>query len=124
MRAVRHGLHRRHGHRMLRADHSRWDPPRPAPPHGPLAAVRRGFRPDRGSWDHHLRYGVPFHIIARDPSEFDWTWTDIALAALRERGIEPIADLLHFAVPDPFHGIGDPAMPAASLAYATAFADR
>ncbi|MFL5688870.1 MAG: family 1 glycosylhydrolase, partial [Chloroflexota bacterium] len=72
----------------------------------------------------HLRYGVPFHIIARDPSEFDWTWTDIALAALRERGIEPIADLLHFAVPDRLHGIGDPAMPAAFLTYAAAFADR
>src|SRR3954447_18874544 len=61
----------------------------------------------------HVRYGVPFHVIARDPSEFDWTWTDIALAAMRERGIEPIADLLHFAVPDRLHGIGDPAMPAA-----------
>jgi beta-glucosidase len=72
----------------------------------------------------HVRYGVPFHVVARDPSEFDWTWTDIALAALRERGIEPIADLLHFAVPDRLHGIGDPAMPAAYLAYATAFADR
>src|SRR4051812_35605482 len=72
----------------------------------------------------HLRYGVPFHVVARDATAFDWTWTDLALEALRARGIEPIADLLHFAVPDRFHGIGDPAMPAAFLAYAAAFADR
>jgi beta-glucosidase/6-phospho-beta-glucosidase/beta-galactosidase len=72
----------------------------------------------------HLRYGVPFHVVAREAAAFDWTWTDLALEALRSRGIEPIADLLHFAVPDRFLGIGDPAMPAAFLAYATAFADR
>jgi len=72
----------------------------------------------------HLRYGVPFHIVARDPSNFDWAWTDLALAALRERGIEPIADLLHFAVPDHLHGIGDPGLPAAFVDYAAAFADR
>ncbi|MFL5674165.1 MAG: family 1 glycosylhydrolase [Chloroflexota bacterium] len=72
----------------------------------------------------HLRYGVPFHIVARDPSNFDWAWTDLALAALRERGIEPIADLLHFAVPDHLHGIGDAGLPAAFVDYAAAFADR
>ena len=72
----------------------------------------------------HLRYGVPFHVVARDASTFDWTWTDMALAALRSRGIEPIADLLHFAVPDRLTGIGDPAMPASFLAYVEAFADR
>ena len=31
----------------------------------------------------HLRYGVPFHVVARDPTAFDWTWTDLALEALR-----------------------------------------
>ena len=72
----------------------------------------------------HLRYGVPFHVVARDASAFDWTWTDAALAALRARGIEPIADLLHFAVPDRLTGIGDPALPASFLAYVEAFADR
>ncbi len=72
----------------------------------------------------HLRYGVPFHVVARDPTVFDWTWTDLALEALRSRGIEPIADLMHFAVPDRLHGIGDPGVPASFLAYAAAFADR
>jgi beta-glucosidase/6-phospho-beta-glucosidase/beta-galactosidase len=72
----------------------------------------------------HLRYGVPFHVVARDATAFDWAWTDLALGALRERGIEPIADLLHFGVPDGLQGIGDPAMPAAFLSYATAFVER
>ena len=72
----------------------------------------------------HVRYGVPFHVVARDAATFDWGWTDIALHALRSRGIEPIADLLHFAVPDRLSGIGDPAMPASFLAYVEAFADR
>ena len=47
-----------------------------------------------------LRYGIPFHVVAAEPSRFDWAWTDAALAAIRERAIEPIVDLLHFAVPD------------------------
>jgi beta-glucosidase/6-phospho-beta-glucosidase/beta-galactosidase len=72
----------------------------------------------------HLRYGVPFHVVARQPGVFDWEWTDAALEALRVRGIEPIADLLHFAVPDRIHGIGDPAMPTEFIAYAAAFAER
>jgi beta-glucosidase len=72
----------------------------------------------------HLRYGVPFHVVAREGTRFDWSWTDRALAALRERGIEPIADLLHFAVPDDLSGIGDPRLPARFLDYVEAFADR
>ena len=73
----------------------------------------------------HLRYGVPVpRRRARRDATFDWAWTDLALDGLRSRGIEPIADLLHFAVPDRFLGIGDPAMPAAFLAYVAAFADR
>src|SRR3954470_11716672 len=45
----------------------------------------------------HLRYGIPFHVVAADPHALDWTWTDRAMAALRDRPIEPIVDLLHFA---------------------------
>src|SRR5687767_4749667 len=52
----------------------------------------------------HLRYGIPFHIVARDPERLDWAWTDRALEALRAAGIEPIADLLHFGVPDDLTG--------------------
>jgi hypothetical protein len=72
----------------------------------------------------YLRYGIPFHVVDRVAGEHDWAWTDGALGALRDAGIEPIADLLHFGVPDDLTGIGDPALPARFLAYATAFAER
>ncbi|MBA2720412.1 MAG: family 1 glycosylhydrolase [Chloroflexi bacterium] len=72
----------------------------------------------------HLRYGVPFHVVAADPDHFDWAWTDVAMAALRDRPIEPIVDLLHFAVPDDLSGIGDPALPARYAAYVRAFVER
>lgn len=72
----------------------------------------------------YLRYGVPFHVVAREPNRFDWTWTDSAFGALRDAGLEPIADLLHFGVPDDIRGIGDPAMPARFLGFAAAFAER
>ncbi|HUP55261.1 MAG TPA: family 1 glycosylhydrolase, partial [Methylomirabilota bacterium] len=72
----------------------------------------------------HLRYGVPFHVVAADPDRFDWTWTDRAMAALRSRPIEPIVDLLHFAVPDDLAGIGDPRLPDRYAAYVRAFVER
>jgi beta-glucosidase/6-phospho-beta-glucosidase/beta-galactosidase len=71
-----------------------------------------------------LRYGIPFHVVARDPQQLDWTWTDRALAAVREAGIEPIADLVHFGVPDDLTGFGDPRLPERFVAYAAAFAER
>jgi len=72
----------------------------------------------------HLRYGVPFHVVAADPDELDWAWTDRAMAAIRERPVEPIVDLVHFGVPDDLTGFGDPRLPARFVAYATAFAER
>ncbi|MEJ7749142.1 MAG: family 1 glycosylhydrolase, partial [Candidatus Limnocylindrales bacterium] len=71
-----------------------------------------------------LRYGIPFHVVAHDPDRFDWTWTDQAMAELQARGIEPIADLLHFGLPDDLAGFIDPRLPARFLAFAAAFADR
>jgi len=71
-----------------------------------------------------LRYGIPFHVVDRGSGTYDWTWTDAALAALRDAGVEPIADLMHFGIPDDLVGIGDPRLPARYLAYATAFAER
>jgi beta-glucosidase/6-phospho-beta-glucosidase/beta-galactosidase len=72
----------------------------------------------------HLRYGIPFHIVAADPERLDWAWTDRAMAAIRDRPIEPIVDLLHFAVPDDLGGIGDPRLLPRYLAYVTAFVER
>jgi len=71
-----------------------------------------------------VRYGIPFHVVARDAGRFDWDWTDRALDALREEGIAPIADLLHFAVPDDIWGIGDPRLVARYMAFVEAFVER
>ncbi len=72
----------------------------------------------------YLRYGIPFHVVARDPALLDWSWTDRALAAVRAAGIEPIVDLLHFGVPDDLTGFGDARLPDRFVAYAGAFAER
>ncbi|HUQ79131.1 MAG TPA: family 1 glycosylhydrolase [Patescibacteria group bacterium] len=72
----------------------------------------------------HLRYGVPFHVVAADAERLDWAWTDAAMTALRGRPIEPIVDLLHFAVPDDLSGIGDPRLPERYGSYVRAFVER
>jgi beta-glucosidase len=72
----------------------------------------------------HLRYGIPFHVVAADPRRFDWSWTDRAMAAHRASGIDPIADLLHFGLPDDLAGFGDPRLPDRYGAFAAAFAER
>jgi hypothetical protein len=104
--------------------------------------VAGGIRRDElrltGHWDRHaedallterlgirmVRYGIPFHVVAADARRFDWDWTDRALGALRDRGLTPIADLLHFGVPDDLWGIGDPRLPERHLAFVEAFAAR
>jgi beta-glucosidase len=72
----------------------------------------------------YVRYGIPFHVVAADPGQLDWSWTDKALEALRRSGLIPIADLLHFGVPDDLSGLGDPRLPERFVRYAAAFADR
>jgi beta-glucosidase/6-phospho-beta-glucosidase/beta-galactosidase len=71
-----------------------------------------------------VRYGIPFHIVAAEPGRFDWHWTDRALGALQEQGLTPIADLLHFGVPDNLWGIADPRLPERHLAFVEAFVAR
>jgi beta-glucosidase/6-phospho-beta-glucosidase/beta-galactosidase len=72
----------------------------------------------------YLRYGVPYHVVDRDPAALDWAWTDRALDGVRAAGIEPIIDLLHFGIPDDLTGIGDPRLVDRFVAYVTAFAER
>jgi beta-glucosidase len=71
-----------------------------------------------------VRYGIPFHVVAREPDRFDWDWTDRALSALQDAGVTPIADLLHFGLPDDLWGIGDPHLPERHLAFVEAFVAR
>src|SRR3954447_19735840 len=72
----------------------------------------------------YLRYGIPFHVVAREPGVLDWSWTDDAMEAIAEAGIEPIADLLHFGVPEDLTGITDPRLQSRFLTYVEAFVDR
>ncbi|HET7028069.1 MAG TPA: hypothetical protein VFI28_10310 [Candidatus Limnocylindrales bacterium] len=71
-----------------------------------------------------VRYGIPFHLVARDPGRLDWSWTDRALAALAEHALTPIADLLHFGVPDDLWGVADPRLPERHVAFVEAFVAR
>ena len=105
--------------------------------------IRGGIRRDQllltGHWDRleedldlvrrlgidWLRYGIPFHVVAADPGgTLDWAWTDRAMLAMRDRGIEPIVDLLHFAVPDDLKGFGDPRVVARWTTFVRAFVER
>jgi hypothetical protein len=74
----------------------------------------------------YVRWGVPFHVVARsdDPREFDWRWTDAALDSLRAAGLEPILDLLHFGLPDDIRAVGDPRLIARYELFAAAVAER
>src|SRR5687768_637135 len=72
----------------------------------------------------YLRYGIPFHVVARNPEQLDWAWTDRALEAVRAAGIEPIVDLMHFGAPRDLRGMSDPRLPERFVAYASAFAER
>ena len=71
-----------------------------------------------------IRYGIPFHVVAADAERLDWEWTDRALAALADAGLEPIADLFHFGVPDDLWGIGDPRLPERYRGFVEAFVRR
>jgi hypothetical protein len=42
-----------------------------------------------------LRYSLRWHRIAQEPGTFDWSQTDAELDAIRERGLQPIVDLVH-----------------------------
>ena len=72
----------------------------------------------------HLRYGPPLHLIFSGPGRYDWSWSDEAMAELRDFGPEPIVDLCHFGVPDWLASVQNPELPRALAEYAGAFAHR
>lgn len=71
-----------------------------------------------------LRYGVPLYRTWLGPGRYDWEFADLAFAELRRLGIEPIADLCHFSVPDWIGNFQNPDFPALFKDYAGAFAQR
>ncbi len=106
--------------------------------------VRGGIRQDEllktGHWERYaedyalaasfgiryVRWGVPFHVVAPSDrlADFDWRWTDAALAAMRDEGLEPILDLLHFGLPDDITAVGDPRLVRRFEIYAREVAER
>ena len=71
-----------------------------------------------------LRYGPAYYRTHVAPDRYDWSSADEPMYHLRELGIETIADLCHFGVPDWLDGFQDPAFPVLFAEYARAFARR
>jgi beta-glucosidase/6-phospho-beta-glucosidase/beta-galactosidase len=71
-----------------------------------------------------LRYGVPLHRTWLGPDRYDWAFADQAFGTLQRLGIDPVADLCHFCVPDWVGNFQNPDFPALFQGYARAFATR
>jgi beta-glucosidase/6-phospho-beta-glucosidase/beta-galactosidase len=72
----------------------------------------------------HLRYGPPYYRAHAGPGQYDWSFADETLNALHDLGLEVIADLCHFGVPDWVGDFQNPDWPEHFAEYARAFADR
>jgi len=71
-----------------------------------------------------LRYGPPYYRDHLAPGRYDWEFSDLTFGALRRMGIQPIADLCHFGVPDWAGNFQNPDWPALFAEFAGAFAER
>jgi beta-glucosidase/6-phospho-beta-glucosidase/beta-galactosidase len=71
-----------------------------------------------------LRYGPAYYRTHVAPDRFDWSSADAPMQRLRTLGVEVIADLCHFGVPNWLGGFQDPAFPVLFAEYARAFARR
>jgi beta-glucosidase/6-phospho-beta-glucosidase/beta-galactosidase len=72
-----------------------------------------------------LRWGVPWYRVAPERDRWDWDWVDRAIDSMREAGLRPIVDLLHYGTPtwldDQF---AHPDYPRHVEEYAARFAER
>ena len=59
------------------------------------ARMREDLDQVQGAGVRHLRYPLRWQRIQREPDRFDWHETDVAMAALQERGLVPVVDLVH-----------------------------
>lgn len=72
-----------------------------------------------------LRYPVLWERISpQAPDAFDWEWTDLRLARIRELGMRPVAGLLHHGSGPRFTSLIDPEFPGLFASYARAVAER
>ncbi len=72
----------------------------------------------------YLRYGPQYYRAHRGPGAYDWTFADETFARLKEMGVQPVADLCHFGVPDWVGDYQNPDWPELFAQYARAFAER
>jgi beta-glucosidase/6-phospho-beta-glucosidase/beta-galactosidase len=72
----------------------------------------------------YLRWGPAYYCVNPAHGQYDWEWTDAAMAELQRLAITPIIDLCHFGVPDWLENFQNPELPAALAEYAAAFAHR
>lgn len=71
-----------------------------------------------------LRFGPAWYRTNPKPGRYDWSSVDERMEWLRTSGMEVVADLCHFGVPDWMTGFQDPALTAHLASYARAFAER
>lgn len=71
-----------------------------------------------------VRYPVRWHRVEETEGKLDWRETDEAMECLLERGLEPIADLLHHTSHPGWLDFADPRFSGAYLRYVEAFARR
>ena len=71
-----------------------------------------------------LRYGLPYYAIHLSKNKFDWTFADLIMKEMKDLGITPILDLLHFGVPDWIGNFQNPELPIHFANYAAKVAKR
>lgn len=71
-----------------------------------------------------LRYGLPYYAIHTAEDKFDWSFADKAMNKMKELGITPILDLMHFGVPDWIGNYQNPELPIHFAKYTAAVAKR
>lgn len=71
-----------------------------------------------------LRYGPPLFRTYIGHNRYDWEFSDMAFAEMKELDLLPVADLCHFGVPDWIGNFQNPDFPHLFAEYAGAFAQR
>jgi beta-glucosidase/6-phospho-beta-glucosidase/beta-galactosidase/glycosyltransferase involved in cell wall biosynthesis len=72
-----------------------------------------------------LRYALPWHLIEKQPGQFDWSQSDQRIEAARDLGIDLYLDIMHFGTPLWLRqAAGDPEFPESLERFAHAMVDR
>ena len=72
-----------------------------------------------------VRWGVPWHRVAAERGQWDWSWVDGVMARFAEMDLRPVIDLLHYGTPLWLEGqFSHPDYPDHVTEYAQRFAER